>query len=25
MTKNDLELGIEAILGPGYLLKPGPN
>lgn len=25
MTKSDLELGIEALLGPGYLLKPGPN
>jgi hypothetical protein len=25
MTKSDLELGIEALLGPGYLLKSGPN
>jgi hypothetical protein len=25
MTKSDLELGLEALLSPGYLLKPGPN
>jgi hypothetical protein len=25
MTKSDLELGIETLLGPGYLLRPGPD
>jgi hypothetical protein len=25
MAKSDLELGIEALLGPGYLLRPGPD
>jgi hypothetical protein len=25
MTKSDLELGIETLLGSGYLLRPGPD
>ncbi|MBV9447323.1 MAG: hypothetical protein JO345_15680 [Streptosporangiaceae bacterium] len=25
MAKSDLELGLEALLGPGYLLSPGPD
>jgi hypothetical protein len=25
MAKSDLELGIEALLGPGYLPRPGPD
>lgn len=25
MAKSDLELGFETLLGPGYLLRPGPD
>lgn len=25
MAKSDLELGLETLLGPGYLLRPGPD
>jgi len=25
MAKSDLELGLEALLGPGCFLRPGPD